>query len=374
MIPAHLLGKKRFLVVRPDRLGDVLLSLPVLRALKQGFPEAQVTFAIRSIYHALFQHPQAFGSQQLIERCFGVEGPFPSGCWDVAIVLQGNFPIVFALWKSKIPIRIGPLGSWFSFLLYSHGFRQRRSQVEKHEAQYNLDLLKTLGLSANDMFESPSLWVSGQVQQLARQWLFKHGWDGHSRLIVIHPGMGGSALNAPVSFYESLAKKVVSWGKGHSVQLLVTLGPADQAWREALCQTLGAPGTAWLLFDHSEPGAPQGIDFLAGLFEAAHLVLAPSTGPLHLAVALGKPILGIYPPIRVQSRFRWGPYQDPQKGQAVVLTPDVECPETFHCLGKACPHYFCMERLDATVAFECIQHHLEKGRFLSHEIRRRYSS
>ncbi|MGK5086220.1 glycosyltransferase family 9 protein, partial [Bdellovibrionota bacterium FG-2] len=91
-----------------------------------------------------------------------------------------------------------------------------------------------------------------------------------------------------------------------------------------------------------------GLDFLAGLFSAMQVVVAPSTGPLHLAVALGKPVVSFYPPIRVQSAKRWGPLL----GEA--LSPDVSCGQDFRCLGSACPHYLCMELIKVEDAVKCV--------------------
>ena len=93
------------------------------------------------------------------------------------------------------------------------------------------------------------------------------------------------------------------------------------------------------------------IDQLAGLMSWADVVVAPSTGPLHLAVALGKPVLTFYPPIRVQSAIRWGPYRKEENKDA-VLVPEVYCGQEFKCIGNLCNYYPCMKSLTVQQALE----------------------
>ena len=80
------------------------------------------------------------------------------------------------------------------------------------------------------------------------------------------------------------------------------------------------------------------------------LVVAPSTGPLHLAVAMGRDVVTFYPPIRVQSAKRWGPYDGPvmdssRVQRAAIFTPEVYCGQEFRCLGERCASYPCMKTI-----------------------------
>ena len=81
------------------------------------------------------------------------------------------------------------------------------------------------------------------------------------------------------------------------------------------------------------------------------MVVAPSTGPLHLAVAVGASVVTFYPPIRVQSAVRWGPYI-PDESRASILVPEVYCGEDFRCRGSLCHYYPCMKSLTVAQALE----------------------
>ena len=78
-------------------------------------------------------------------------------------------------------------------------------------------------------------------------------------------------------------------------------------------------------------------DFL-GVLTAGDLLIGPSTGPLHIAAALGLAVVGLYPPIPTQSIARWGPLGRCSHG----LAPDVPCPAHRICFGERCRHWNCM--------------------------------
>jgi ADP-heptose:LPS heptosyltransferase len=97
-----------------------------------------------------------------------------------------------------------------------------------------------------------------------------------------------------------------------------------------------------------------GIDFLAALMSKASVVVAPSTGPLHVAVAVGTPVVTFYPPVRVMSALRWGPYLNDEEHSS-VLVPDVYCGQAFKCRGSLCHYYPCMRSLTVEGALDQVR-------------------
>lgn len=332
----------RILVVRPDRLGDVILSTPVLQRIKMHSPEALVTFLVRDSVLPLFK------DLPILEDCFvfDPEGRHRGGWgfirlirdlnqrkFDIAVVLQSHPKVAAALFFAGIPKRIGPLSKIHSYLFYNRGMRQRRSQVDCHEADYNLQLLEQLGMMTPLRSVPTQVFVSQEVCLTAKNWLTGQGWDPRNPLIVIHPGMGGSALNWPEDAYIKLIQRLVS----EHQTVLVTGGPTESALifriQAALeSQRSRAWGPYYYIGLHSELVPFSGsVEFLGGLFAWASVVVAPSTGPLHLAVALKKPVVTFYPPIRVQSPKRWGPYVL-DEAMASVWVPPVSFEENSDCM------------------------------------------
>jgi lipopolysaccharide heptosyltransferase II len=346
------------LVVRPDRLGDVILSTPVLEVIKKKYPQAHISVLVRAGVAPLLRGLSSIDQVLIFDpdhRHAGLRGFFrlvaelKAGQFRFAIVLQSNWKIAMAVFFAGIRDRIGPLSKLHSFIFYNLGVRQRRSQVEMHEADYNLSLLKKIGIRSSSRQIQTRVSIAEGIVLEARQWLEKKGWTPEGRqTIVIHPGMGGSALNWPESHYQDLVKALVLEG----YQVLVTGGAGEVALLDRMEVEVspfvqGALGK--LIFYRGS--VSQSIDFLGGLLKHADLMIAPSTGPLHLAVALNLPVVTFFPPIRVQSAIRWGPYLADEQ-RASVLVPEVYCGQDFRCLGTPCHYYPCMKGLSVNQAIE----------------------
>lgn len=332
------------LIVRVDRLGDVILSTPVFEAIKRHYPRAQVSVMAQQTVKPLLEHLSCVDSLMPYDPQgvhHGLKGfihlyqQIRAHRFSIAIVLQSNWRIALALFLARVPYRIGPLSKLYSYLLYNRGVRQRRSHVEMHEADYNLQLLKRLRIRVGARNVPTRVALSDEVLKLSKQWLMSQGWDPSHPFIVIHPGMGGSALNWPESHYIELARALVLEER----LVLISGGPLEINLLDRIEKELGEFSSKIIFFRNR---GEYSVDFFGGILSFAQLIIAPSTGPLHLAVALGKSVLTFYPPIRVQSALRWGPYVSDEE-LATVLVPEVYCGQDFKCAGSLCHYYPCMK-------------------------------
>lgn len=312
-------SRERILIVRPDRLGDVVLSTPVISALKTEKPQAEIYFLIRKSWAPLFKDLSALSGVILYEpegQHAGARGwrklvsEIKTFQFNAAVILQSTARVTAAVWAAGIKKRIGPWSRFHSFLFINNGARQHRSQVLKHEAEYNLDLLKLVGVNA----QQPKTGVN--ISSEAKTWA-KNFWEKNSSVkrIGIHPGMGGSAGNLPLQMYVELIRAL----SRENYEVLVSLGPMDfnveKYLRIEIPEIFAAGGNMRVFQDFS-----RDISFLGALFENCDFVIAPSTGPLHLAVALGRPVISFFPEKpEVQSSKRWGPYQP--SAMAKVFSP-----------------------------------------------------
>jgi len=349
----------RILVVRPDRLGDVILSTPVFEVIKRHYPKAHLTLLVKEVVTPVLKGLSSVDHFMIFDpdkKHAGIKGFFrlyneiKRRQFRIAVVLQSNWKIAFALFLARVRYRVGPLSKLHSFLFYNRGMRQRRSHVEMHESDYNLQLLRKLGIRVGSRHVSTQVSISESVKKAALDWLLKNGWADSRNTVLIHPGMGGSALNWPESHYCELIRALRLAGR----QVLVTGGPSEVELHERLKSALGSDGGKVLYYISANL---LSIDFLGGLCSFCEVVVAPSTGPLHLAVALGIPVVTFYPPIRVQSALRWGPYLI-DESKASVLVPEVYCGQDFECLGNLCNYFPCMKSLSVRKTLEEIDRHL----------------
>lgn len=356
------------LVIRGDRLGDVLLSTPVFSAIKQNFKGAKLTVMVQDfvapvirglpeVDEVLVYDPR--GKHAGIRGFFRLLGELRTRRFRMAILLQSQFRLAAAVFGAGIRYRVGPLSKIYSFFFYNRGLRQRRSKVEMHEADYNLQLLRRIGVRVAGRAQETHAAVSPEKREAARKWLGESGWDSSQTLIAIHPGMGGSALNWPELHYVELTKALVHEGR----TVVLTGGAAESALVDRIADAVhkGAAdsekGTGKLLiYRGGENG--RNLEDLGGVYSHATVVVAPSTGPLHLAVALGRPVVTFYPPIRVQSAIRWGPYLK-DEDRASILVPDNYCGEDLQCRGPVCHYYPCMSRLSVSEALTEVHHQID---------------
>ena len=333
----------RVAVFRADRLGDVVLSTPVAELLKTGLG-ARVTFVVRE-----YARPVLDGNP-FIDQVLTVDG---LACrelagrirgQDASIALYASREAVWAPWLAGIPLRVGPL-SRLRDLLFNRRFRQHRSACAAHEAEYNMDLARRgFGLKGSAW---PRIFLSGKEEDWAAEYLkARHGLEAGQPFVLLHPGSGGSSKDLPLDKYRRIAEKLA----GAGVSFLVSGNAEELAkYREEAVFKSGLMKEALPL-----------RRFLA-LISRAGLLAGNSSGPLHCAAALDIPTVSFYPPLRVCSVRRWGPFSaSPEKH--LVFSPDGpvcdKCP-------PSCRLYPCMESLDAEKIFAGICGMLNGGSALA---------
>lgn len=356
-------GKTRILVVRPDRIGDVVLSTPVLEALRHHYPNAEIHMLVRDSVVPVVQH-NPFVSGILAYSPASIHSGF-AGFWrlvrdirqlkpDIAVTLQVNFTVTLAVALAGVKYRVGPFSKWFSYLAFNRGKRQNRSAVEMHETDYNLMLLRRLGIRTPTRKFEPTITVDADAKERMRAYLREQGLGDARSFIVVHPGMGGSALNWPEGYYIELIQRVAARG----VPVMITGGIHEKALVERVIRLAKEHDLNLPIYSFLGANSPSGLSDMIALLSLAQLMVAPSTGPLHIAAALGKRTVSFYPPIKVQSAIRWGPYSlDEDRHE--VLVPDALCGQEFKCAGRKCHFYFCMERLSVEEAVQSVLRQLE---------------
>jgi heptosyltransferase-2 len=327
------------LLVRPDGIGDEILSLPVATALRRVMPGARLSF-LSSAYAApvLAYHPDldevltVTGQERLGElvRLFKRNV-------DAAIFLKPFRRLMTAAWLARVPLRVGTGYRWYSFLL-NRCVYEHRSDFTRHESAYNLGLLRGLGLSPGEV-TPPRLVVTDEEQEWARSFLGES-----SRLrVVVHPGGFSSRLWKPVH-YRNLVLRLAQAGR----EVLLTGNAAERdkfrteagisQWPDGVRDLMGA----------------LTIRQLMAVIAESHAVVSLATGPMHLAAALGVPTVSIFDPRRNNSPTRWQPL-----GMGVVLKPEV--PTCEKCIYEACPYWDCLDRITVETVEERITQALARA-------------
>jgi len=322
---------QKILVCRSDNLGDLLLSLPAIKGLRDSLPQAEIALLAKKNNLKLLN---SFLREHEI-RPISLDENWERERWDAFLALFCSGAIAARAFQKRVPVRVGQYSKVWSFLFFNSGKRQKRSVAQVSEGVYSLELVQELvsRLGGREDVEIPSVQIPRDDEQAeqANQALLQIGVRPESKFMVVHPGMAGSALNLSPGQYAEIIRKVTP-----KINCIVSVGPSDQ------------DQSIWSYLKTEFPllKKVEGLELsvLKEVFRKSRMVIAPSTGPLHLAYLVGVPVFGIYSPVRAHHPRRWGPWGGSQR--ASVHWPQVDCPGKNSCLGSSCSEFNCMEKID----------------------------
>ncbi|QJQ95578.1 MULTISPECIES: glycosyltransferase family 9 protein [Halomonadaceae] len=302
----------RILVVRNDKLGDFMLAWPVLACLKRANPDNHVSVLVPAYTASLAsacpwidevivdpgKHAGRQAQQTLLARMREAD-------FTALLTLFSTSRVAWLGWRAGIPLRLAPATKWAQ-LFYNHRITQRRSRSQKPEYHYNLELAEALlaRLGQPSKPVAPPYWPlpSGTRPAQRARLADELGLDGNRPWLFIHPGSGGSAVNLSLAQYAQLAVTIERTLASNSIvpQWLLTAGPGEEQAARKLADTLGDEGLAV-----GVPPPREGLEDFALTLAAADMLIAGSTGPLHMAGCLNLPTAGFYPAKRSSTPLRW---------------------------------------------------------------------
>ena len=307
----------RILVSRTDRLGDLILALPLVESLKLRYPECRVD-VLASLYASpvLENNERIDGILRVQNQQLGQSRHYRNELkqnigrakYRAAVVVYPDRQISRLLYQAGVTNRIGPAGRFHS-VFFNHHLIHSRKANKKHEMEYNLDFLSFF--QNGPTVSQPVVHTRAKELRYARRILDDAG--AGERFIVLHPGSGGSAHRWPLSKFRQLYHALIDRG----IETVIT-GSADEA------ATYAEWGSGHQNRAVSIAGQTD-LRTLAAVLAQAAAVIANSTGPLHLAAAVGTRVAGLYPRRKVMSPVRWGPVgKDHLVFQPSM--PECDCP------------------------------------------------
>lgn len=319
---------KNILISRTDSIGDVVLTLPMCGVLKKHFPQAKIFFLGRAYTQAIIEHCEHV--DQYI-NWDAMKEKSPAAQIEQLQALNADtvihvFPRKEVLWLAKragIPVRIAT-GRRINTLTKCNKlvfFTRKGSPL--HEAQLNLKLLKPLGIDKEYSLEELSaLYAFTRKDSAAEQKVnaFLNSFSSNKKKVVLHPLSKGSAAEWSLENYQRLTTLLPK----EQFDIFIT-GTKDEG--EKIQSTYPIQGE----HVHDVTGKFNLTELIAFIDHCDALVAA-STGPLHIAAALGKKAIGLYSPKRPIHPGRWAPVgkdahvivadAHPPKGEKLAIAPD----------------------------------------------------
>ena len=287
---------ERILIARTDAIGDLVLTLPLVSALRLAFPEATIGLLVRPYAEPVARTARgvdvvvpwtpdaAADPKKSGRRVLAV------GNWDAVVLGYPDAPVVKAACASRIPVRIGTARRWHTLGRLTHLNWDGRKDSGGHESWHGLRLLMPFGIEATAEFRGSTYLQAPEPDEKVLAALSALG----QQPVLLHPGSHGSAGNWPPERFAALALRLAESGIGVGFT-----GTRDE----------GNAFSRWL--PHHPNIHPLFGEFdlhqLLALQAAAAAVVASSTGPLHTATALGVGGVGLYGNRAPEWSRRWAP-------------------------------------------------------------------
>jgi|GEM_PF-54559 len=319
----------RILLIRTDRIGDLILSTPVCDALKKSLPSCKVDFLVSKYASEIIRNDPNIENMYIKSGFISTARLMRKIKPEVAIFIHPTFDEALAGMLSGVPLRLGSGYRAYSFLFNIRHYEHRKTN-KYHEVLYNCRMLKEIGIEY--LPERIRVYLDEESRRRANELLGSLGVCGD--YVVLHPGSLGSSLAWSIENYKSLAKIFAE----SNYNVIITGSEKEMALANFIAESSGKN-----VFNIA---GKTDLLTLAGIFEKARIVITNSTGPLHIADGVGTSVLGIFPPSRNMSPTRWGPYNQPEN----IIRPPVE--ECERCVGKSCKFWYCMDILKPEAVFE----------------------
>jgi lipopolysaccharide heptosyltransferase I len=317
------------LVIKLSAIGDVVLTLPAVSALRKSFPDARISWVVDAkasaildgnpIVDRIIKLDTSKSLPQTISAFRSARGQLRESHIDIAIDFQGLLKSALVARLSGAKRRIGFAthelreGASHFFLTEQIGPAEGGHMIEK-----NMRLVEAAGATHSGEYEFPIV-VSSTDERFVKNRLYA---EGITEFVILNPGGGWvTKLWAPERYGE-----LAGWlWKNYNLRSVVTYGPGEEGLVEKVLQ-------------NSRKGIAVGISTTLKQFVAlarrARLMVTGDTGPMHLAAAVGTPIVAMFGPT---APHRNGPFSPSD----VSIGRDVPC--RTDCYRRTCNEWICME-------------------------------
>lgn len=342
----------RILCIRLDSLGDMVMTTPALKALKASHPDRHLTLMTSTAGAAIAAHMpmidevmvyeapwlKATAPRQSSQPEFEMVDTLRDLAFDAAIIFtvysQNPLPSAFMCYLAEIPLRLAHCRE-NPYQLLTHTIRDPEpDQLNRHEVQRQLDLVARIGayLPKEETHLTVSTSPLAEYRMALR--LRELGLTPDCPWIVIHPGATAPSRRYSPESFAQVGRSLYEAG----MTIVFTGDASERELVESIRENMNVPSISLV--------GQLDIAELIALLNVAPILLCNNTGPVHLAAALGTPVVDLYALTNMQHT----PWNVPHR----VLFHDVPCRV---CYRSICPegHHHCLELVTPEQVVTAIQ-------------------
>ena len=355
---------QRILLIRVDLIGDLVMSLTALRVLKRTYPQAEIDLL------AVPSSAKVVASDPDIAHIIA----YDPNIWrrPKALLEWRNWRNLFALWRQlharHYDLTINLFGEWASALTLLSGARRRLgfshenypgfltdsvtgrhwdSNAHKHEVDYCLDLAQAAGATVTPDDRIPHLMVDPNALQQVEHLLHQEGVQADRPLIACHVSSNnGQAKRWPIPYWATLLDRLIH---EDGMQIVLTGAPDDMPLIMKVVRRM-----------HEQPinlAGKTSLTQLAALYEHVNLLVTGDSGPMHIAAAVGTPLLAIHGPTDPA-------LSGPVSPTATILRSTIWCSPCYNAKGPADCRFHttqCMKDITPEQVHEVVREKINVG-------------
>lgn len=337
---------RRILIVRLDRIGDVVLSTPVIRSLREAYPASHIAFMVRPYAYDIVAGNPFLDEVIIYDKRMGLLGTLKfirflrKRRFDLALILHPTSRTNILTFLACIPKRVG-FDRKMGFALNRRAPHTKQFGL-KHEIDYTLDLVRYIGVVSHS--RTLHMPISGRSEEKVNKIFARHNVTGSDPVIVINPGASCHSKRWRPERFADVADRLA---RKHRAKIVLIAGGADKAITDRVASFMKGPCI-------NLAGATTVAD-IASILRRSRLFISNDSGPVHIACAVGTPVIAIFGRSdRGLSPRRWGPSNPGD----VVLHKDVGC---IACLAHNCSLGFkCLEAITVDDVVSAANKILEK--------------
>lgn len=312
-------------------MGDVILTTPLIRRLKEVFPEARLSYLTQDTFAPmLFHNPHldeviAWPVSGSITEQWRVYRQVRQRRFDLAIDLFGNPRTALMTWLTGAPVRVG---GDFRGRGKLYNVRVPAPTTELNAIDFHWRSLEAFGVDKGD--NRTEIFLIEQEKKWARNFLEERSLDLSRPIVGLHPGATWPNKRWPEKYFAELARQLID----KNIQVLITQGPGEEKIVMEVMRQISSPKPTGAV-------SPPVLNLrqLASVQNQMQVFVSNDCGVMHLAVAAGTPTIGLFGPSQPHI---WFPYDRAAGHQA--LWHEIECRP---CHKNFCPlgHLNCQNEL-----------------------------
>lgn len=300
----------RILIVRPDRIGDVVLSTPIPREIKKTYPESFISVLLRKYTKDIYENNPYVDKIILIDdyddgslKTFWEKvKEIRSYKFTHSLTLLPTERLNYLLFFAGIPYRVGVGHKFYQFITFTKYVSRNKYIPLRHEADYCMDLARKIGVKPESL--DVEIFLNDEEKQKSKI-LREELLNGKKYLVGIHTTSGNSAPNWQVNTYFELIDRLRNQKK-------IVVAVTDNNVPKELENIDGVV----------YPNINKNLRESFVTFLALDLLVSASTGPMHVCAALKTKTVSLFCPLTACSPKLWGPLGNESK---IILPSESYC-------------------------------------------------